>query len=45
MYFKFIKKVDFKLRVIGNFQYSLPGVDLEVINWTLDNEIIDLQET
>ena len=38
------KKVDFKLRVIGNFQYSLPGVDLEVINWTLDNEIIDLQE-
>lgn len=38
------KKVEFKLRVIGNFQYSLPGVNLEVINWTLDNEIIDLQE-
>ena len=25
--------IDFKLRVIGNFQYDLPGIDLEVIQW------------
>lgn len=33
----------FRLRVIGNFDYELPGVDLEVVQWTSANEIRDLQ--
>jgi len=32
----------FKLRVIGNFDYELPGVDLEVIRWTAEHEVEDL---
>jgi glycosyltransferase involved in cell wall biosynthesis len=34
---------DFRLRVIGNFDYELPGVNLEVIRWTAESEIEDLQ--
>ncbi|MDE0784352.1 MAG: glycosyltransferase family 4 protein [Planktomarina sp.] len=37
------KRIDFKLRVIGNFQYDLPGVDLEVIQWRKETEVEDLQ--
>ena len=37
------KRYDFKLRVIGNFQYDLPGVELEVIQWTSEMEANDLQ--
>lgn len=37
------KERDIKLRVIGNFDYALPGVDLEVIRWTAEREIADLQ--
>lgn len=37
------KRCDFKLRIIGNFQYYLPGIDLEVIQWTRENEVEDLQ--
>ena len=37
------KRTKFKLRVIGNFNYQLPGINLEVINWTKANEIKDLQ--
>lgn len=33
----------FKLRVIGNFDYALPGVELEVIRWTPEREVDDLQ--
>lgn len=33
----------FRLRVIGNFDYSLDGVDLEVIRWTAEREVEDLQ--
>jgi L-malate glycosyltransferase len=33
----------FRLRVIGNFDYSLEGVDLEVIRWTAEREVEDLQ--
>jgi glycosyltransferase involved in cell wall biosynthesis len=33
----------FRLRVIGNFDYELPGVDLEVIRWTAEREVEDLQ--
>jgi len=37
------KRCEFKLRVIGNFEYELPGVNLEVIQWTYKNEVEDLQ--
>ena len=37
------KRIDFKLRVIGNFHYDLPGIDLEVIQWTKETEVEDLQ--
>ena len=37
------KTHDYKLRIIGNFDYKLPGIDLEVINWSLTKEIEDLQ--
>lgn len=37
------KRCDFKLRIIGNFDYYLPGIDLEVIQWTKENEVKDLQ--
>lgn len=37
------KRVDFKLRVIGNFDYELSGVDLEVIRWSAEREVEDLQ--
>lgn len=37
------KRRAFRLRVIGNFDYSLDGVDLEVIRWTARDEIEDLQ--
>ena len=33
----------FRLRVIGNFDYALDGVDLEVIHWTAEREVEDLQ--
>ena len=37
------KRCDFKLRVIGNFEYDLPGVDLDVIKWSREREVEDLQ--
>ena len=37
------KRIDFKLCVIGNFQYDLPCIDLEVIQWTKEKEVEDLQ--
>lgn len=37
------KRCDYKLRVIGNFEYELPGVDLEVIQWSSEREVEDLQ--
>jgi len=36
-------RCDFKLRVIGNFEYEFPEIDLEVIQWSKDNEVEDLQ--
>lgn len=33
----------FRLRVIGNFDYELPDVDLEVVRWSVEREIEDLQ--
>jgi L-malate glycosyltransferase len=37
------KRVDFKLCIIGNFDYDLPGIDLEIIRWTKEKEVEDLQ--
>lgn len=44
VFYELNKRVKFKLRIIGNFNYDLPGIDLEVIQWTKENEIKDLQE-
>jgi L-malate glycosyltransferase len=33
----------YKLRIIGNFDLQLPGVDLEVIQWSAEREVEDLQ--
>lgn len=38
------RQADYRLRVIGNFEYDLPGVDLEVVQWTKEREVEDLQE-
>jgi L-malate glycosyltransferase len=40
---KLARKAKFKLRIIGNFEYTLPGIDTDVIQWTKANEVIDLQ--
>jgi glycosyltransferase involved in cell wall biosynthesis len=37
------KERRFKLRVIGNFDYELPGVDLEVLRWSAEQEVAQLQ--
>ena len=37
------KRVPFKLKVIGNFDYELAGVELEVVRWTAEREVEDLQ--
>lgn len=37
------KHRDFKLIVIGDFDYEFPEIDLEVIRWTAENEVRDLQ--
>ena len=34
---------DFRLLVIGNFEYELQGVELEVVQWSKEREIEDLQ--
>ena len=43
VFLKLNKVIDFKLRVIGNFHYDLPGIDLEVIQWSKETEVEDLQ--
>jgi len=37
------QRVDFRLKVIGNFDWSLDGVDLEVVRWSAEREVEDLQ--
>jgi len=37
------KRLAYRLVVIGNFEYELPGVDLKVIQWTKEREVEDLQ--
>lgn len=36
-------RVPYKLKVIGNFDYELKGVDLEVVRWSSEREVEDLQ--
>ena len=36
---KLSNRVDYKLHIIGDFEYSLTGVDLEVSQWSLENEV------
>jgi L-malate glycosyltransferase len=43
VFYELSKRCEFGLRVIGNFQYELPGIDLEVIQWTKEQEVEDLQ--
>ena len=43
VFFELNKRVDFKLRVIGNFQYEFPGIDIEIIQWSKEREVQDLQ--
>ncbi len=38
------KKRDFKLIVIGNFEYDFPEIDIEVIQWSAKKEVEDLQK-
>lgn len=38
------KQRDFKLIVIGNFEYDFPEMDLEVIQWSAEKEVEDLQK-
>jgi L-malate glycosyltransferase len=37
------RRARFRLRVIGNFEYELPGVDLEVLRWSKASEVEDMQ--
>lgn len=37
------ERVPFTLKVIGNFQYKLPGVELEIVQWSAAKEVADLQ--
>ncbi|MGG9970608.1 glycosyltransferase family 4 protein [Ferruginibacter sp. SUN002] len=40
-----LKKIrDFKLLVIGNFEYSFPEMDIEVLQWSAETEVEDLQK-
>lgn len=43
VFLRLAERVDFRLRVIGNFAYALPGVDLEVVTWTREREAEDMQ--
>lgn len=38
------ERVRFRLKVIGNFDYALPGVDLEVVRWSAEREVIEMQD-
>lgn len=37
------QKYNLKLLLITNFDYDIPDIDIEVIRWTKETEIIDLQ--
>jgi len=37
-------RCNFKLFVIGNFEYEFNEIDLEVVQWSRDNEVKDMQK-
>jgi glycosyltransferase involved in cell wall biosynthesis len=37
-------RCDFKLLIIGNFEYTFPEMDIEVIQWSKKNEVSDMQK-
>jgi glycosyltransferase involved in cell wall biosynthesis len=43
VFLRLAERVPFKLKIIGNFDYDLPGVDLEVVRWSAEREVADLQ--
>jgi glycosyltransferase involved in cell wall biosynthesis len=43
VFIRLARKIDFKLRVISNFNYDINGVDVESIQWSEVNEVRDLQ--
>ncbi len=38
------RSLDLKLILITNFDYSIPGIDMEIIQWKEESEIEDLQK-
>jgi glycosyltransferase involved in cell wall biosynthesis len=42
IFYELKKRLDFKLILITNFDYFLPDIDLEVISWSKEKEIEDL---
>ena len=44
IFYKLKKLRDFKLILITNFDYELPGINLEVIRWNKESEIKDLHK-
>jgi glycosyltransferase involved in cell wall biosynthesis len=43
VFLQLTERVGFRLKIIGNFDFELPGIDLEVVRWTSQTEIQDLQ--
>ena len=43
VFLQLARRVPFKLKVIGNFDFGLPGVDLEVVRWSEASEVADMQ--
>jgi glycosyltransferase involved in cell wall biosynthesis len=37
-------RCDFKLLIIGNFEYEFPEMDVEVIQWSSESEVKDMQK-
>lgn len=37
------RRIPYTLRIIGNFDYVLPGVELDVVRWSAESEAKDLQ--
>jgi len=43
VFLELARRVPFKLKVIGNFDFEFPGVDLEVVRWSEAREVSDMQ--
>jgi glycosyltransferase involved in cell wall biosynthesis len=43
VFLRLASRAPFTLRVIGNFDYALPGVDLDVLRWSAEREAEDLK--